>query len=97
MIIDPAIEVITIGGGSPSSVYYTAVLEMTLTGTTTAITKATASLGAADAATTSVATAELTSLDFEGGVETVSSTTTRTVTVAFASSHETLPLPAASS
>ncbi|CAD6569662.1 MAG: hypothetical protein ASARMPREDX12_002866 [Alectoria sarmentosa] len=95
VIIDPAINPITIGSGSPSSVYFTAVIETTETSTTTAITKASA-LSDEAAATSGVAMAGSTSLDFADEVATVSSTTTSTVTVVFASSTETLPLPTSS-
>ena len=45
---------------------------------------------------TGVAAAESTSLDFVDEVATVSSTTTSTVTVVFASATENLPLPTSS-
>ena len=95
VIIDPAIDPITIEGSSPSSVHFTAVVETTRTGTTMAITKASASADEV-AATGRVATAESTSHDVADEVATVLSTTTRTVTVDLASSNETLPLPTTS-
>ena len=95
VIIDPAIDPITIEGGSPSSVHITTVVETTRTGTTVAITKATTSADNV-AATSEIATAEPMSLDSVGEVATVSSTMARTVTVALARSTETLPLPTAS-
>ena len=95
MIIDSALAPITIGGGSPSPVYLTVVVETTQTSATTAIIKATAS-NDEDAATIGVATAEPTSLESANEVATVSNTTTRTVTVVFSSSSETLPLPTSS-
>ena len=95
MIIDPAIDPITIGGGSPSSVYFTAVVETTQTSTIVEITKVTASSDEVTA-TTSVAMANSTSPDFADEVATVLSTMTSTVTVAFASSSQTLPLPTSS-
>ena len=68
---------------------------MTPTTTIMAITKATASSDEA-AGTSGVATPGSTNLDFADDVATVSSTTTSTVTVVFASSTETLALPTTS-
>ena len=91
MIIDSALAPITIGGGSPSPVYLTLVVETTQMSAATAIIKATAS-NDEDAATIGVATAESMSLESANEVVTVLNTTTRTVTVVFFSSSETLPL-----
>lgn len=95
VIIDPGIDPITIEGGSPSYVRFTTVFETTSTGTMMAITKATASADGV-AATSGVAMAESTASDLVDKVATVSSTMTRTVTVALARSTETLPLPTSS-
>lgn len=92
VIIDPAIDPITIGGGAPSSVYITTVVETTQTSTTTVIIVTTAS-SVKVAATGGVASADSTSLVFADEVATVSSTTTSIVTVVLASSTDTLPLP----
>lgn len=91
VIIDPGIDPITIEGGSPSSVHFTTVVEVTQTGTTMAITKATASADEV-AATSRAAATESMSLDSVDEVATVQSTMTGTVTVALARSTETLPL-----
>ena len=87
VIVDPAIEPITIDSGSPSSVHFTAVVETTQTSTVVAITKATVSSD--DVAVTRGVP---TGLDVADGVVTASSTRTRTVTAALASSTRTLGL-----